>query len=114
VFIFSFDMIPSRFNNPLEVDAFYQQGLVDSSILLFSEDYRSMITNSRTAHPDIGISYWMSASNVVDYTRPCYELTGITNLPAGETLTYSFFWILALVSRACIVMGLWFPVKNLE
>jgi hypothetical protein len=49
-----------------------------------------MITNSRTAHPDIGISYWMSASNVVDYTRPCYELTGITNLPAGETLTYSF------------------------
>jgi hypothetical protein len=32
----------------------------------------------------------MSVRNVVDYTRPCYELTGITNLPAGESLTYSF------------------------
>ncbi len=91
VFIFSFDMIRSSSHNPEEVDAFYQEeGLVDSSILLFSEDLRGITERSRTTHPDAGISYWMSVSNVVEYTRPCYELTGITNLPTGETLSYSF------------------------
>ena len=91
VYIFLFDMIRSSSHNPAEIDAFYQEeGLVDSSILLFSEDYRSITARSQTTHPDSGVSYWMSVRNVVDYTRPCYELTGITNLPAGESLTYSF------------------------
>jgi hypothetical protein len=84
-------MIRSSSHNQEEVDAFYQEeGLVDSSILLFSEDYRSITARSQTTHPDPDISYWMSGRNVVDYTKPCYELTGITNLPVGESLTYSF------------------------
>jgi hypothetical protein len=91
VFIFLFDMIPSRLSNPSEFDAFSNHGLVDSSILLFSEDYRGITERSRTTHPDAGISYWISVSNVVEYTRPCYQLTGTTNLPPGETLSYSFF-----------------------
>jgi len=90
VYFFSFEMDPSRFGNQSEVDAFYQQGLVDSSIQLYSEDLRGITERSRTTHPNVGISYWMSVSNVVDYTRPCYQLTGTTNLPSGETLSYSF------------------------
>lgn len=91
VFIFLFNMIRSPSHNPAEVDAFYQEeGLIDSSILLFSEDWRGITERSQTTHPDAGISYWMSVSNIVDYTRPCYQLTGITNLPPGETLSYSF------------------------
>jgi len=54
--------------------------------------YRWLFTeDSRTKHSDAGISYWISVSNVVEYTKPCYELTGTTNLPLGETLSYSFF-----------------------
>jgi len=86
-YFFSFLMIST--NNPAEVKAFYDTN-VDSTILLFPEDWRSMIANSRTTHPDTGISYWMSFSKV-DYTGPCYQLTGTTYLPLGETLSYSFF-----------------------
>jgi hypothetical protein len=87
-----FDIISSPSQNPAEIDAFYrQEGLVDSTIFLFPEDWRSITARSKTTHPDAGISYWISVSNVVEYTRPCYQLTGTTNLPPGETLSYSFF-----------------------
>jgi hypothetical protein len=88
-FVFSFLVISSR--NPAEVDAFYQGSTVDSTILLFPEDWRSITARSQTTHPDAGISYWISVSNVMEYTRPCYQLTGTTNLSPGETLSYSFF-----------------------
>ena len=87
-YFFSFMVISS--DNTTEVDAFYQGSTVDSSILLFPEDWRSITERSRTTHPDPDISYWMSVSNLVEYTTPCYELTGTTNLPTGETLSYSF------------------------
>jgi hypothetical protein len=88
-FVFLFDMISS--DKPAEIDAFYHESIqVDSSILLFPEDWRSITERSRTTHPDPGISYWISVSNLVEYTTPCYELTGTTNLPTGETLSYSF------------------------
>jgi hypothetical protein len=88
-YFFSFMVISS--DNTTEVDAFYQGSTVDSSILLFPEDWRSITARSQTTHPDAGISYWISVSNVVEYTQPCYQLTGTTNLPLGETLSYSFF-----------------------
>jgi hypothetical protein len=88
-YIFQFMVLSS--DNPEEVDTFYQPSTVDSSILLYSEDYRSMVVHSNTTHPDTGISYWISVSDVVDYTRPCYDFTGTTNLPVGEILSYSSF-----------------------
>jgi hypothetical protein len=88
VYVFLFEIISS--DNPEEIDAFYQDSEIDSSILLYSEDYRSVIAHSNTTHPDAGTSYWISISNVVEYTRPCYQLTGTSNLPIGETLYYSF------------------------
>jgi hypothetical protein len=88
-YIFSFTVISS--DNPAEVNAFNQLSQVDSTVLLFPEDWRSITARSQTTHPDAGISYWISVSNVVEYTRPCYQLTGTTNLPPGETLSYSFF-----------------------
>jgi hypothetical protein len=89
-YVFLFQVISS--DNLAEVDAFHQYSQVDSSILLFPEDWQSITAHPQTTHPDAGISYWMSVSNmVVEYTRPCFQLTGTTNLPQGETLSYSFF-----------------------
>lgn len=87
-YIFLFTVISS--DNPAEVDAFNQLSEVDSSIQLYSEDLRSTTEHSLTTHPDAGISYWMSVSNMVEYTRPCYQLSGTTNLPPKETISYSF------------------------
>ena len=89
-YVFLFLVISSA--NLSEVDAFYQDSQVDSSILLFPEDWRNITAHPQTTHPDAGNYYWMSVSNmVVEFTRPCYQLTGTTNLPPGETLSYSFF-----------------------
>jgi hypothetical protein len=88
-FVFLFDILSS--NKIAEVDAFNHESIqVDSSVILFPEDWRRITERSQTTRPDPGISYWISASNVVEYTRPCYQLTGTTNLPQGETLSYSF------------------------
>ena len=40
-----------------------------------------------TKNSDAGISDWMSVSNMVEYTKPCYELTGTTNLPPEEPIS---------------------------
>lgn len=87
-FVFLFKVISS--DTSTEVNAFHQESLMDSTIFLFPEIWRSIITQSRITHPDTGISYWISF-NKMDYTGPCYQLTGTTNLPIGETLSYSFF-----------------------
>jgi hypothetical protein len=87
-FVFSFSVISS--DDTEVVDAFYQESYVDTIIPLFPEDLRSITEHSRTTHPDAGISYWMSVNNMEEYTRPCYQLSGTTNLPPGETLSYSF------------------------
>jgi hypothetical protein len=87
-YIFLFTVISS--DNPAEVDAFNQLSQVDSSIQLYSEDLRGNTEHSLTTHPDAGISYWMSVSNMVEYTQPCYQLSGTTNLPPKETISYSF------------------------
>lgn len=88
-FIFLFELLSS--DNQAEIDAFNNEPIqIDSSIQLYSTDLRGITERSRTTHPDAGISYWMSVSNMVEYTRPCYILTGTTNLPPGETLSYSF------------------------
>jgi len=77
-------------NNPEEVNAFNPGTIVDSTIFLYPENWRSIYMNSRTTHPDAGYSYWLSVSNTKEYTRPCSDLTGTTNLPPGEILNYSF------------------------
>ena len=87
-YIFLFTVVSS--DNPAEVDAFNQLSEVDSSVQLYSEDLRSTTEHSLTTHPDAGISYWMSVSNMVEYTRPCYQLSGTTSLPPTETISYSF------------------------
>ena len=113
-YVFLFLVISS--DNPSEIDAFYQDSQVDSSILLFPEDWRNITAHPQTTHPDAGIYYWISVSEmVVEFTRPCYQLTGTTNLPPGEMLSYSFFyrsnsvliitWIPLETSRVCIAGG---------
>jgi hypothetical protein len=87
-YVFLFQVVSS--DNPAEVVAFHQESLVDTTLLLFSEDWLSITQQSRMTHPDTGIFYWMSFSNV-NYSGPCYQLSGTTNLPVGETLSYSFF-----------------------
>lgn len=88
-YIFLFTVISS--DNPAEVNAFNQLSQVDSTALLFPEDWRSLMGRSQIELPDAGKSHWISINNMVDFTRSCYELTGTTNLLPGESLSYSFF-----------------------
>jgi hypothetical protein len=87
-FVFLFTVISS--DNPSEVDVFNPFSQVNS-VLLFPENWRKIIAQSQLTHPDAGMSYWILINDNDDLTKTCKELTGMTNLPPGEVLSYSFF-----------------------
>jgi hypothetical protein len=64
---------------------------------LFPESTRDRIESDALTRPDSsGRSYWITmdhnfVSYEYPYTVPCFQITGITNLPVGDSLYYSLF-----------------------
>ncbi len=61
-------------------------------INLYPEEMRDAIhSHNLTVPHDSGITHWISVPSWVDYSSTCCTLTGTTNLPVGENVSYSFF-----------------------
>jgi len=80
-------------------DALHQRQMVTTDVLVFSDEILPIIENNQLSQPDnAGIHYWMSFPLYLNYTQPCYEVTGLTNLPPGQNVSYSFFILLLPVT----------------
>lgn len=93
---FSFTIFPSE--NSAKPDIFPgYYNFVTLSNNLFPEKIRENVTLNRLSMPDnSGNLYWIILDNDVvsydyRYTIPCHQITGKTNIPAGENLYYSAF-----------------------
>jgi hypothetical protein len=95
-YIFSFTVFPSE--NSAKPDIFPgYYNYVTLTDNLFPEKIRENVTLNRLSMPDkSGNHYWIILDNDIAiysyrYTVPCNQITGKTNLPAGENLYYSAF-----------------------
>jgi hypothetical protein len=78
---------------PAETDAFNNRFMVFPDVLLFSDEILPTVKfNSQSYPDDSGTRYWMAFPAYVNYTRPCYQLTGWTNLPLDQRVSYSYFF----------------------
>jgi len=76
-----------------ETDTFNNPFMVYPDLLLFSDEILPTVKSNSLSNPDdSGTHYWMAFPAYVNYTRPCYQLTGLTNLPLDQRVSYSYFF----------------------